>query len=190
MIIEQLNLFPTRVIKINDFLDNNELEVFHRIVDSVPPTGTGIRNTGVRFRDHKQNLITDDLDFFYDKIVQLVKEYYSIDVVIYEGIYNHLMYGESLLFHHHFNRNYWNDPATRSLGVITGCYYTNTGEGFAKLRFNNPQLLTSFIGEPDEVNIQPDPNTLLIFPSWSMHGTTIHGNPVTRRAFVMEMATI
>jgi len=187
MIAETLEIFPSKIFIIKDFLNADEQQLFHDILDNIKATGSNIRNSGVYLRDHRKDFVTDKLDFFYTKTKDLVQQYYNLDVDIYEARYNHMSIGDSLLFHHHMNLTDWDKPNLKSFCLLTGCYYTNSGQGFAKLRFNNPQLLSRFIGEPSSVNIEPEPNSFILFPSWILHGTTSHDSDVTRKCLVMEM---
>jgi len=191
MIVEALNLFPTRVFVIKDFLTKDEVDKFHLVTNNtLLNNGLTIEsnnNTSVCLRNNKNNLITQGLDFFYEKTQQAVKEYYNVEVDIFETFYNSMNHGQSLLYHHHHSLTDWNSSSLRSFGVLSGCYYTNSGEGFAKLRFNNPQLLSTFIGEQPALNLQPDANTLVLFPGWALHGTTTQESTVTRKCLVMEM---
>lgn len=187
MIVEKLEVFPTRIFVIKDFLDDSEQTMFHEILDNIKPSGSSIRNTGVYLRDNNKDFITDQLEFFYTKSKNIVKEYYNLEVDIFESRYNYMSAGDSLLYHHHLNLTNWDNTALKSFCLLTGCYYTNSGEGFAKLRFNNPQLLSRFIGDPPSVNIEPEPNSFILFPSWTFHGTTLHGSDITRKCLVMEM---
>lgn len=191
MIIEALNLFPTRIFVIKDFLTNDEIDKFHFVmhqtVASDGQTINSINDKSVCLRDNKSNLLTKELDFFYEKSQNAVKECYNIEVDIFESFYNSMNHGQSLLYHHHHQLTEWNSSSLRSFGVLSGCYYANDGEGFAKLRFNNPQLLSTFIGDLPALNLQPDSNTLVLFPGWALHGTTTHESNVTRKCLVMEM---
>jgi hypothetical protein len=186
MIVEALDLFPTRVFVIKDFLTKDEVDKFHLILDQLEPSGSS-GHSGVYLRSNKNNFITTGIDFFYERVQHAVKEYYKVDVDIFESIYNYMNQGQSLLFHHHVNLADWGSKTLRTFSVLSGCYYTNSGQGFAKLRFNNPQLLSTFIGEQPALNLQPDANTLVLFPSWALHGTTTHESNVTRKCLVMEM---
>ena len=43
------------------------------------------------------------------------------------------------------------------------------------------------IGEDAQFLLEPTPNSLLLFPSWVNHGTTLHGSNITRKCLVLEM---
>lgn len=184
MQVSTLELFPTTVVVIDDFLNDSELQNFYAVINQHHVDQAMV---GTRLRDSDQNLITDDLDWFYQKIRVAVTQHYNLSVNIFEAVYNNMRWGDSLLFHHHFSHDHWQQLDLDTLIILTACYYTNSGDGFAKLRFNNPQLLSRLLGQPGDYSIEPNPNSLLLFPSWSFHGTTIHQSMTVRHCLVAEM---
>jgi len=186
MIVEKLEVFPTRVFIIKNFLDPDEEKKFDEIINGIN-TDNKPAGSGILLRDNKEDFITDQLEFFYAKSKIEVKKHFNVDVDIFESRFNRMVTGASLPFHHHLNIVNWEQSSLRTFCILTGCYYSNTGSGFAKLRFNNPQLLSRFIGEEPALNLETEPNTLVLFPSWACHGTTLHGSDITRKCLVMEM---
>lgn len=184
MNIERLSLFPTEVIIVEDFLDDAELTEFHSIMDPMPPAGNWYHD--VRLIENFKELISTQPKFFYDKVTALVRDQYRFNTKVGESVYNHMNYNEDMHSHHHLDFVYGTDRI-HTVCVLAACYYTNTGEGFARLKFNNPQPMAQLFGGLPAVKMEPKPNSLVLFPSWAQHGTTVHGSKKTRKTLVLEL---
>lgn len=184
MNIERLSLFSTEVVVVEDFLDDAELTEFHSVMDPLPTVGD--QNATVRLIENFEELIDTQPKFFYDKVTTLVRDQYKMNIKVGESVYNHMNYNEDIHSHHHLDFVHGADRL-KTVCVLAACYYTNTGEGFAKLKFNNPQPMAQLFGGQPAVKMEPKPNSLILFPSWAQHGTTVHGSKKTRKTLVLEL---
>ena len=186
MITEKLDLFPLRCVLIKDFLSPDEIVQFETAVQLYNVEGPN-SNTGMCIKKDYRDNYDKNLYFFYDKVKEQVVENYNLHIEVREAIYNHMNLNEIVPNHLHTTKSHWDIAGLRNICVLTACYYTNSGEGFAKLKINHPQPMGVLIGEDAQFLLEPTPNSLLLFPSWVNHGTTLHGSNITRKCLVLEM---
>ena len=171
---ENINLFPTLVRKISNFLTNVECEEIVSKIDlSKFQNHKALRGSSVSNHHIKKTETLDEIENYLkikDRLQSEVDTYNSISGMRKAGIFNswiNIQYKGSELLKH-----------THPQCAVSGAVYLKVDSNSSKLFFYNPNPYIA-ITEADDYTpytfdhiwITPNIGDLVLFPSWLTHGS-------------------
>lgn len=183
--MEDLNLFPTLITKITDFINAEECaEIIKICMHEDMQQHSAINGNGVSSHNRLNKNILDNISIeIKDRLIKYLNEYKEKTGISFDKLDNSwvsIQKKGSRLYKH-----------THPFSSISGVFYLKVDELSSPIYFYNPNPFISFTPiiknteyTQSQIKVSPKIGDLLLFPSWISHGSDDAENGSNERIII------